>query len=294
MNTVVLIAMGAAIGVAAEQSTSAGEPRQLTSDGLLKPDPVYWPGGEQIVYTVEAPTGRMRLVRQNLADGATEYVHQREDLSDREPSVSSDGSKYAYNTVDGLSSRIVVRDVSQSRDILVPRGKVADWVNWPSLSPDGKQIVFTGGAAYLYKYDLVKAGGDESLVQLSEADAPYSDLWPRFSPDGERIVFSSRRDNDFEIYVMNADGENQRRLTESPGVDMHPACSPDSERIAFTSNRDGNYEVYLMQADGSNPRRLTNHPERDDFPAWHPDGQHLVIVSEREGRFDLYLIEVPQ
>jgi Tol biopolymer transport system component len=289
-----LIALTIAMGIAAEPTIRAGEPRQLTSDGLLKRDPIFWPGGEHIVYTVEAPTGRMRLVRHSLADGTAEYVHEREDLSDRELSVSSDGSKYAYNIVDGLSSRIVVRDVSQSRDISVPRGEVASWVNWPSLSPDGKQIVFTGGAAYLYKYDLVKAGSEESLVQLSEADAPYSDLWPRFSPDGERIVFSSRRDNDFEIYTMNADGEDQRRLTESPGVDMHPVYSPNGERIAFTSNRDGNYEIYVMQADGSDPRRLTDHPERDDFPAWHPDGQHLVIISEREGRFDLYLIDVPE
>ena len=77
------------------------------------------------------------------------------------------------------------------------------------------------------------------------------------APQQAQIVFTSRRDgNDenIEIYVMDADGKNQRRLTNSPGYDFQPAWSPDGQKIAFTTERDWKaglgWEIYVMDADG--------------------------------------------
>ncbi len=83
-----------------------------------------------------------------------------------------------------------------------------------------------------------------------------------------RIAFSSDRDGNDEIYVMDADGGNEQRLTENRHHDWYPSWSPDGERIAFMSERDGNYEIYVMDADGGNQKNLTNNPHRDDGPAW--------------------------
>ena len=75
-----------------------------------------------------------------------------------------------------------------------------------------------------------------------------------WSPDGSRIAFSSFRDDNDEIYVMNADGTNLRRMTNHPAKDRYPAWSPDGQRLAFSSHRDGNDEIYVMNADGTGSR----------------------------------------
>jgi TolB protein len=116
------------------------------------------------------------------------------------------------------------------------------------------------------------------------ADAPPRDnMFAQWSPNGEQIVFTSERDDDKEIYVMNADGAGQNRLTQSPGLDAFPTFSPDGRRIAFTSEREGDSEIYVMNADGSSPRRLTNSPGRDAHPAFSRDGRRIVFQSPRNG-----------
>lgn len=101
--------------------------------------------------------------------------------------------------------------------------------------------------------------------------------YPAWSPDGAKIVFYSDRDGASEIYVMNADGPGQTRLTNNPSQDLLPALSPDGAKIAFVSNRDGTdlwdpsaHEIYVMNADGSNQTRLTNNTWADSSPTWSP------------------------
>ena len=67
---------------------------------------------------------------------------------------------------------------------------------------------------------------------------------------------------------MDADGKNQRNITNNPSLDSNPAWSPDGKSIAFQSNRDGNLEIYVMDTDGNNQRRLTRKAESDKNPAW--------------------------
>ena len=116
--------------------------------------------------------------------------------------------------------------------------------------------------------------------------------YPSWSPDGKRIAFVSHRDEKgkYDIYVMDADGKNQQRLTENPGYDRDPSWSPNGERIAFVSDRDGNKEIYLMDADGKNQRRLTRNPSPDTNPSWSPDGQRIVFVSHRDGNYEIYVM----
>ena len=137
---------------------------------------------------------------------------------------------------------------------------------------------------------------------------PNNNRPPSWSPDGKRITFMSGRDGhtingfpSFEIYVMDANGGNQRRLTENPNQDEFPSWSPDGKHIAFMSDREGHtingfpsYEIYVMDADGGNPQNLTNTPRYDKDPSWSPDGKRIVFTSDREEPFgysDIYVMD---
>jgi len=105
------------------------------------------------------------------------------------------------------------------------------------------------------------------------------------------IAYTSDRDGDFEIWMMNTDGRNQRKLTNNDAVDWSPAWSPDGNQIAFITNRDGNDEVYVMNTDGSNVRRLTQTPDASEsFPAWSPDGIQISFDSDKSGNWDIYMM----
>ena len=118
-------------------------------------------------------------------------------------------------------------------------------------------------------------------------------LWevlPVASAENGKIAFTSFRDGNGEIYVMNADGTGQARLTSNPAYDGEPAWSPNGSKIAFTSYRYGNSDIYVMNRDGTGQTRLTNYTAYDREPAWSPDGSKIVFVSWRDGNDEIYLM----
>jgi hypothetical protein len=111
----------------------------------------------------------------------------------------------------------------------------------------------------LYVIDAASGSGKKLTDDAREL------VW---SPDGSRIAFESVRDGGSEIYVMNAEGSDQRRLTSNGGA--YPAWSPDGSRIAFASGRGGDSEIYVMNADGTGLTNLTSNPAGDHDPDWSP------------------------
>lgn len=117
-----------------------------------------------------------------------------------------------------------------------------------------------------------------------------------------RIVFISNRDgsnsyesNSYEIYVMNADGTRQTRLTNNTVFDTDPAFSPDGRKIVFSANL-GNfhYEIYIMNADGTGQTRLTNSITEISYnrtPSFSPDGSKIVFTSDQSSYRQIYVMD---
>ncbi len=162
--------------------------------------------------------------------------------------------------------------------------------------------------------DIFSANRDGSnLTQLT--DAPGYDAEASYSPDGNLIVFCSLRDaypksklsaKDLkqlevdpsyfgEIYIMNADGSGQMRLTDSPGYDGGPFFTPDGQHIVWRHfTPDGSQsDIYTMRIDGSNVRRLTNFKSMSWAPYFHPSGAYVIFASNKLGfsNFELYLVD---
>src|SRR5437667_4731643 len=111
------------------------------------------------------------------------------------------------------------------------------------------------------------------------------DTEPTWSPTGRELAFISDRSGSAQIYVMDAEGTNLRRLTHS-GFNTQPRWSPKGDAIAFTS-RQGNHDIWAVNTDGSTLRRLTAGPGSNERASWAPNGRHLVLQSNRLGRFQV-------
>jgi Tol biopolymer transport system component len=124
-----------------------------------------------------------------------------------------------------------------------------------------------------------------SLLAIQSNQSAWAGTFP--GPNGQ-IAFVRGVNGEpetYEIYIMNADGNDQTRLTDNSASDGDPSWSPDGTKIAFDStiDEDGNRDIYIMNADdGSGQTRLTDDPAFDTDPSWSPDGTKIAFSSNRE------------
>lgn len=170
----------------------------------------------------------------------------------------------------------------------------------PSFSQDGKMLAFTGqraGKDVLYLMDVAR----RRVIRRIEPPVDQV-LNPSFSPDNQRIVFSGLSGGITDLWVVNADGSDARRLNRDLHGDSHPQWSPDGRTIAFASDRgtDTDFEVLrfgknrisLIDVETGAVRVLPNQDGININPQWAPDGQSLIFVSDRTGVANLFLFDL--
>lgn len=112
------------------------------------------------------------------------------------------------------------------------------------------------------------------------------------SPDHRTIAFSSNRGGDFDLYLMDPDGGNIRRLLANPGADGDPTWTPDGTSLVFTSARSGGSQIFSVSADGSGLRQLTTAGGGNTSPAVSPDGKSIAFISGRDGNDEVYRMDL--
>lgn len=108
---------------------------------------------------------------------------------------------------------------------------------------------------------------------------------------GDLIVLAANQDDDFDIYLIDHDGNIVDQLTDNSASDLTPTWSPDGTQIAFTSNVDGDYDIYVLTLETGRSINLTNNSWDDIAPSWSPDGELIAFTSNRNANWDLYLMD---
>jgi Tol biopolymer transport system component len=152
-------------------------------------------------------------------------------------------------------------------------------------SPDGRRIFFSADTEDGAGSNIFSVSKDGSgLIQLTKTVG--HNTAPSVSPDGQKIAFMSTRDGEkYQLYVMNADGSNVKKLTTEPSVSFcNPVWSKDGRRIVYYSDKgDRKDQLWLMKADGTGQTRLTDGGGHNIFPSFSPDGKR-IIFSRRADR----------
>jgi Tol biopolymer transport system component len=283
-----------------------GVSTQLTRGGGPKTDPRFAPDGRMIVFSENdraAPKTELVLVQAD-GGGRRRLTRGTRFSYDQSAAWSPDGNWTAFTrgraetfATDVLAVR---RDGTGLRRLTQPRSGISAYES-PEWLSDNRTVVFARSSSDR-DHDLYTAdpsgGGLRKLT-----DNVLADRDPAWSPDGSQIVFvralvtgGSRPHDNYELFVMRANGTGVRRLTRHRLEDLAPAWSPDGSRIAFVRrvDRRGLTALYTIRPDGTGQRRLTTRPGGfHSDPAWSPEGRRIAFTAGN-GLSDggkLYLID---
>jgi Tol biopolymer transport system component len=234
------------------------------SDGTLHLAPALSPDGSAVAYFSEK---NFYFVDLYLADGTTGKVKRR---------ILKSGISSNYETYRFINSQ----------------------ANW---SPDGKYLAF---AAKRGPRDVIVIVDVARNKEVKHIDIKLSGVTtPAWSPDGTQLVFTGYDGGLSDLFVVNRDGSNLRRLTDDKFADLHPVWSPDGSTIAFATDRGPRTDFKTLAI--SNLRiafydlatgaiRVLDHMDqgKNVSPQWAPDGHSLAFVSDRNGVSNIFLYDL--
>ncbi len=247
-----------------------------------------------------SPAGGKSTCGWFLNDGRRLFFASTHAHGDACPPRPDPASGYVWG-LDPFDIYTVARDGSDLRRLTSYGVYTAEGV----LSPDGKRIVFTSlkdGDLDIYTMNV-----DGTDVRRLTSTPGY-DGGPWWSPDGKRIVYRAYHPSDpaeledyrallarhevrpskMELWIMNADGIDQRQITHLGGANFGPSWTPDGTRIVSSSNyrnpHSANFDLYLVAPDGTGLTQITRDEGFDGFPMFSPDGKKLIWGSGRYAR----------
>ena len=195
------------------------------------------------------------------------------------PRFNPKSQQITYMSYAGRKPRVYLYNIETGQREIV--GDFQGMTFAPRFSPDGRQVIMSwqregDGNANIYTMDL----RSRKIRRLT--NTPAIDTGPSFSPDGQQIVFESDRGGSQQIYVMNADGSGQRRISFGNGRYSTPVWSPRGDMIAFTKMLSRRFLIGVMRKDGSGERILTE-GYHNEGPTWSPNGRVLLFFRESRG-----------
>jgi Tol biopolymer transport system component len=166
----------------------------------------------------------------------------------------------------------------------------------PVLSPDGNTLAFISDDV-AKEPRLATTGADGSGLRI--LTSTLLAMNPVWSPDGSRIAFIGTRPAPWnkDVYVIDADGTDLRRITRGPSQDWNPEWSPDGKQLVFVRHPASDAEfansvdVWVVPVAGGTPTRLTNDPGWNGDPTWAPDGGRIAYVGGHDGSTRILIMD---
>jgi len=233
----------------------------------------HWsPDGSKVVYRSTVGDQQFLFVINADGTGRRQLSTIPYPYSADQPAWSPDGKTIVFPSDQGAGAIQLYRINADGTGQVKLTSLVNIAPNSPAFSPDGTKIAYvaiTGWGSDTVGNIWVMNANGTNAVNLGVAGTS-----PDWSPDGTKIAFSSTRDGNYEIYVMNADGTNQTRLTtRTATLDRDPTWSPDGTKIAFTSGASAAAtQIWSMNSNGTGLLQVTNGGThgRDYHPSWQP------------------------
>jgi len=240
-----------------------GDMQQLTTGPDEDDTPMWSPDGKQIVFVT---------IRENISDI---FVMNADGTSIRQvtkhlgqnihPMWSPDGTKILFNTTYFAGAAVKDDKAADAKRVI---GEVRDdSIDLATIRPDGTGLErITTGGGYTYA---------------------------SYSPDGKYILHRKQHGETSQIFVMNADGTGDHKLSTEGKTDGWPAWSYDGKHILFSRDTmEGGFQIFMMNLDGSGVRQLTDAPGEYVNPRWSPDGKK-ILCGRRLGGVNLVLFDAP-
>lgn len=291
-------------------ATLGGQPRTVTSAPVVVTHPangklIFKANDDELWVVNPDGSGLTQLTQGYGADACP--------AGDEEPQWSPDGTKIVFTRTRAGSQEIWVMNADGSGQLKLTTtgdglctvsGVAATFSENPSWSPDGKKILFTSDRSTTsFDEDLwiMNADGSNQVKLFGGPLTTESEAF--FSPDGQTILYQLATVNagaacgggdeeGNELWLLNADGTNARRLTTLTGCsfDENPSWAPDGQKIAYTRGGSGAAltcfdEVFIIDVTGANPTQLTTclTSNGSEHPAFSPDGTKILFANGSGG-----------